>query len=171
MRYIKSLDDALDIITREERQKSCMITDPNQVDNPVIYVTPEFERQTGYRQDEVIGRNPRFLQGADTNPDAVEKIRHAVEHMLPVEVEILNYRKNGSPYWNTVSIRPVFSDVGKLKSFVASLQLREIGDIRTKSDDSIQQIAGTVLLRSGGSRHRGLSRLTRPTRRNRSSHP
>jgi len=171
MRYIKSLDDALDIITREERQRSCIITDPNQIDNPVIYVTPEFERQTGYRQDEVIGRNPRFLQGVDTDPDTVEKIRDAIEHMLPIEAEILNYRKNGSPYWNTLSIRPVFSEVGKLKSFVASQHLREIGDIRTKSDESIRQIAGTVLLRSGGSRHRGLSRLTRPTRRNRSSHP
>jgi PAS domain S-box-containing protein len=171
MRYIKSLDDALDIITREERQKSCVITDPNQIDNPIVYVTPEFERQTGYRQDEVIGRNPRFLQGQDTDPDTVEKIRHAVEHMLPVEAEILNYRKNGSPYWNKLSIRPVFSEVGKLKSFVASQYLREIGDVRTKSDDTIRQIAGTVLLRSGGSRHRGLSRLTRPTRRNRSSHP
>ena len=171
MRYIKSLDDALDIITREERQRSCIITDPNQIDNPVIYVTPEFERQNGYRQDEVIGRNPRFLQGVDTDPDTVEKIRDAIEHMLPIEAEILNYRKNGSPYWNTLSIRPVFSEVGKLKSFVASQHLREIGDIRTKSDESIRQIAGTVLLRSGGSRHRGLSRLTRPTRRNRSSHP
>jgi PAS domain S-box-containing protein len=171
MRYNKSLDDAPDIITREERQKSCIISDSNQIDNPVVYVMPEFERQTGYREDEVIGRNPRFLQGVDTDPDTVEKIRHAVEHMLPIEVEILNYRKNGSPYWNKLSIQPVFSNVGKLKSFVASQYLREIGDVRTKSDESIPQIAGTVLLRSGGSRHRGLSRLTRPTRRNRSSHP
>lgn len=169
MRYIKSLDDALDIITTEERQRSCVITDPNQIDNPIVYVTPEFERQTGYRQDEAIGRNCRFLQGVDTDPATVEKIRHAVERMLPVEVEILNYRKNGSPYWNTLSIRPVFSEVGKLKSFVSSQCIRDVGDTRTKSDDSIRQIGGTVLLRSAGSRRHGLSRLTRPTRRNRSS--
>jgi PAS domain S-box-containing protein len=171
MRYIKSLDDALDIITTEERQKSCVITDPNQIDNPVVYVTPEFERQSGYRQDEVIGRNLRFLQGADTDPAAVEKIRQAVDRMLPLDIEILNYRKNGSPYWNTMSIRPVFSDIGKLKSFVATHYAREIGDTRTKSDESIRRIGGTVLLRSSGSRRHGLSRLTRSTRRNRSSHP
>lgn len=170
MRYIKSLDDALDIITTEERQKSCVITDPNQIDNPLVYVTPEFERQTGYSRDEVLGKNCRFLQGPDTDPVTIGKIRNAVDRMVPIEVEILNYRKNGAPYWNKLSIRPVFSEVGKLKSFVASQSIRDIGDSRTGPDDSIQRIAGTVLLRSPGSRRVGLSRITRPMHRNRSSH-
>lgn len=170
MRYIKSLDDALDIITSEEREKSCVITDPTQIDNPVVYVTPEFERQTGYRADEVLGQNCRFLQGPDTDPITVGKIRNAIDRMLPIEVEILNYRKNGAPYWNTLSIRPVFSDVGKLKSFVASQSVKEIGDVPAGPDETTRRIAGTVLLRSAGSRRVGLARITRPSHRNRSSH-
>ena len=96
--------------------------------------------------------------------------RNAIERMLPIEVEILNYRKNGSPYWNTLSIRPVFSKVGKLKSFVASQSVKEVGDIAAGPDETTRRIAGTVLLRSAGSRRVGLSRITRPTHRNRSSH-
>lgn len=171
MRYIKSLDDALDIITTDERSRSCVITDPNQIDNPIVYVTPEFERQTGYSRNEAVGKNCRFLQGPDTDPITVGKIRNAIDRMLPIEAEILNYRKNGSPYWNTLSIRPVFSEVGKLKSFVASQSVREVGDVRTGPDETTRRIAGTVLLRSAGSPRVGLPRITRPTHRNRSSRP
>jgi len=120
MRHIKTLDEALEIMTLAERQKSCAITDPNQPDNPIVYVTPEFETHTGYRREEVLGRNCRFLQGVDTDPITVGKIRNAIDRMLPIEVEILNYRKNGAPFWNNLSLRPVFSEVGKLTSFVAA---------------------------------------------------
>lgn len=113
MRNLKSREEALEIMTAEERRKSCVITDPNQPDNPIVYVTPEFEAQTGYRREEVLGRNCRLLQGVDTDPIAVGKLRHAIDRMLPIEVEILNYRKNGAPFWNGLSLRPVFSDVGR----------------------------------------------------------
>ena len=171
MRYIKSIDEALEIITANERRQSCVITDPNQPDNPIVYVTPEFEQQTGYRRAEVLGRNCRFLQGIHTDPDAVKQIRDAIDRMLPVEVDILNYRKNGSPFWNRLSLRPVFSEVGKLRSFVASQQIRDIGENLYDPETATRRIGGTVLLRCAGLRRHGLSRLTRPTRRNRSFHP
>lgn len=171
MRYIKTPDEALEIMTPEERQKSCVITDPNQPDNPMVYVTPEFEAQTGYSREEALGRNCRFLQGADTDPITVGKIRNAVDRMLAIEVEILNYRKNGEPFWNTMSLRPVFSDVGKLTSFVAAQSIREIGEPLGSADPATTQIGGTLILHSHGSRQHGLNRLTRPRHRNRSSHP
>lgn len=124
MRPFTFLDDALDIMTAEERQHSCAITDPNRPDNPVVYVTPEFERQTGYTASEIIGRNLRLLQGPNTDPETVAEIRRAIDDMLPITVEILNYRKDGTPFLNRISIRPVFSEVGKLKSFVASQSIR-----------------------------------------------
>lgn len=171
MRHIKTLDEALEIMSAEERRRSCVITDPNQPDNPIVYVTPEFETQTGYRREEVLGRNCRFLQGDDTDPIAVGKVRSAIDRMLPIEVELLNYRKNGAPFWNTLSLRPVFSDVGKLTSFVAMQSAREIGETRNNTNPATMQIAGTLILHSRGSRQHGLNRLIRPTRRNRSSHP
>ncbi len=170
MRYINTLDEALEIISSEDLQRSCVITDPTQPDNPIVYVTPEFERQTGYRREEVLGRNCRMLQGVDTDPAAVAQIRDAIDRMLPLDVEILNYRKNGSPFWNRLSLRPVFSEVGKLKSFVAAQQIRNVGENRYDPETATRRIGETVLLRCGGLRRHGLDRLTRPTRRNRSSH-
>jgi PAS domain S-box-containing protein len=171
MRHIKTLDEALEIMTLAERQKSCAITDPNQPDNPIVYVTPEFETHTGYRREEVLGRNCRFLQGVDTDPITVGKIRNAIDRMLPIEVEILNYRKNGAPFWNNLSLRPVFSEVGKLTSFVAAQTIREIGEPLDSADPATTQIGGTLILHSHGLRQHGLNRLTRPRHRNRSSHP
>ena len=93
-----------------------LITDPNQPDNPIIYASPSFERLTGYAEHEVIGRNCRFLQGKDTNPETVAEVRRAVADGRPCAVEILNYRKDGTPFWNALSISPVRN--GHLTHFV-----------------------------------------------------
>jgi len=119
MRYITSLDEAFEVITSEEQARACVICDPRESDNPIIYVTPEFECYTGYAKEEVLGRNCRFLQGPDTDPKSVEAIRDAIANMTELQIMILNYRKDGTPFWNDLSIRPVFSDQGALKSFVA----------------------------------------------------
>jgi len=76
-------------------------------DNPLIYANDGFERLTGYSVDDVIGRNCRFLQGADTDPEAVEVIRKALREGVACTVQILNYRKDGTPFWNRLSITPV----------------------------------------------------------------
>lgn len=97
-----------------------VITDPLKHDNPIVFVNASFERLTGYARDECIGRNCRFLQGPGTNPEDVAKLRDAIANRTTVETEILNYRKDGSTFWNHVLISPVFDDDGTPAFFFAS---------------------------------------------------
>jgi PAS domain S-box-containing protein len=94
------------------------ITDPRQPDNPLVWVNPSFTRVTGYESDEVVGRNCRFLQGPATDPEAVTAIRAAVAERRTVTTTLLNYRKDGTAFWNQLSISPVFDGSGDLVSFV-----------------------------------------------------
>ncbi len=94
------------------------ISNPRLPDNPVIYANAGFERLTGYSIDDVVGRNCRFLQGEGTDATAVEGIRNAVRHGRECTVQLLNYRKDGSPFWNRLSITPVRNSSGELTHFV-----------------------------------------------------
>jgi PAS domain S-box-containing protein len=96
------------------------ITDPRAPDNPLVWVNPSFTRVTGYEHDEVVGRNCRFLQGPATDPAAVEAIRAAIADRRTVTTTLLNYRKDGSVFWNQLSISPVFDGSGALVSFVGA---------------------------------------------------
>ena len=95
-----------------------LITDPNQPDNPIIYASPGFERLTGYTEAEVIGRNCRFLQGKDTDPETVAEMRRAVAEGRPCTVEILNYRKDGTPVLERPVDLPGPGRDGRLTHFV-----------------------------------------------------
>ncbi|MEP0849011.1 MULTISPECIES: PAS domain S-box protein [Cyanophyceae] len=95
-----------------------VITDPNQADNPIIYTNPAFTRMTGYQPEEALGRNCRFLQGEGTDKEAIALIRNAIAQRREVKTTILNYRKDGKPFWNEVKISPVFSDKDDLLYFV-----------------------------------------------------
>lgn len=99
---------------------SMLITDPRQPDNPIVFANGAFLRLTGYSRDEVIGHNCRFLQGPDTDPLAVDIIRRAVDDVVDVSVDILNYRKDGSSFWNALLISPVSNEKGELQFFFAS---------------------------------------------------
>lgn len=94
------------------------ISDPSLPDNPLIYVNEGFERLTGYSAEEAIGGNCRFLQGADTDPEAAEVIREALRNQRPCTVQILNYRKDGTPFWNRLSITPVRAEGGKVTHYI-----------------------------------------------------
>jgi len=94
------------------------ITDPRKPDNPLVWVNPSFTRVTGYEQDDVVGRNCRFLQGPATDPAAVDEIRRAIAQRSTVTTTLLNYRKDGTAFWNQLSISPVFDGSGDLVSFV-----------------------------------------------------
>jgi PAS domain S-box-containing protein len=95
-----------------------VITDPRRPDNPIIYTSPGFERLTGYPTEEVLGRNCRFLQGKDTDPGAVMHLRDSVREGRDCTVELLNYRKDGSTFWNSLTISPVFDAHGQITNFV-----------------------------------------------------
>lgn len=83
------------------------IGDANQPDIPIIYANTAFEEMTGYSKDKVIDENCRFLQGEDTNEETVAEIRRAIEAKESIQTEILNYRANGTPFWNELTISPV----------------------------------------------------------------
>ncbi len=95
-----------------------LITDANQPDNPIIYCNPAFERISGYTGDEVMGRNCRFLQGPDTDPQDRAMIRQAVASDSECQVVIKNYRKDGTPFWNKLTISPVCDASGQLTHFI-----------------------------------------------------
>ncbi|MEO1766111.1 putative bifunctional diguanylate cyclase/phosphodiesterase [Thiobacter aerophilum] len=86
----------------------------------IIYANPAFTRITGYEVEEVLGKNPRFLQGPDTSQATRMAIREALAAGKPVHVEILNYRKDGTPYWLDLSIVPVRDEQGEITHFVSS---------------------------------------------------
>ena len=95
-----------------------VISDPTQPDNPLIYVNDGFERLTGYSRREVLGRNCRFLQGQGTDPVAIEEIRASLRERRDCLVELLNYRKDGAPFWNRLSITPLREAGGRITHYV-----------------------------------------------------
>jgi PAS domain S-box-containing protein len=97
-----------------------IVTDPNQPDNPIVFANPAFINMTGYRWEELVGSNCRLLQGADTDRETVNEIRRAIEQRRETSVEILNYKKSGSAFWNALFISPVYDGAGKLIYFFAS---------------------------------------------------
>ena len=101
-------------------QTPVVITDPRQVDNPIIFVNDSFCRMTGYARDESVGRNCRFLQGPDSDPAAVAAIRAAVAAHRPIEIDLRNYRRDGTPFWNRLAIAPVFNAAREVTFFFAS---------------------------------------------------
>lgn len=86
---------------------SAIVTDPSQPNNPIIYANKTFETMTGYASAEVIGRNCRFLQGADTDPIGVKQLRNGINNQIPVTAILKNHKKDGTLFWNRISIKPV----------------------------------------------------------------
>ena len=113
-------DELIALLRSDERSMSVVITNPWHDDNPMIYISEEFETQTGYSPEEALGRNCRFLQGPGTDPKAVEAIRAALAARTTFTIDILNYRKSGEPFVNRLRIRPLFDDAGELIYFVGA---------------------------------------------------
>ncbi len=96
------------------------VSDPRQPDNPIIFANRAFTAMTGYAQEEIVGRNCRFLQGAETDRKVVAELREAIAEKREFATEILNYRKDGYSFWNALFISPIFDDDGQLIYFFAS---------------------------------------------------
>jgi len=97
-----------------------IVSDPRQPDNPVVFVNDAFCRLTGYARDEILGRNCRFLQGVGTDRAVVARIGAAVRAARPIEIDVLNYRKDGEAFWNRLLLAPVRDAAGDLAYFFAS---------------------------------------------------
>ena len=94
------------------------ISDLRLPDNPLVYVNRGFTEITGYSRQESIGRNCRYLQGRDSDPEAVARIREAIAARRPCIVEILNYRHDGSPFWNRLSLTPLRDASGEVTHYI-----------------------------------------------------
>jgi len=97
-----------------------VIADARLPDVPLVYVNPAFERLTGYRPEEVLGKNCRFLQRDDTRQDGLDELRAALKAGSSCMVTLRNYRKDGSMFWNELSLAPI-PERGQVKHFVGTL--------------------------------------------------
>ena len=97
-----------------------LITDPRRDDNPIVFANAAFARLTGYDREAILGRNCRFLQGPETDRADVARLRRAIESREPIELDLLNYKRDGSTFWNRLLVSPVFGEDGELTYFFAS---------------------------------------------------
>lgn len=127
-----------------------IVTDPNQPDNPIVFANQAFLNTTGYAPDEVVGHNCRFLQGPGSDPEAVANIRRAIVEKTDLAVELQNYRKDGTMFWNALFISPIFDRDGRLIYFFGS-QLdvtrrreAEIALQRAQRMEAVGQLTGGI---------------------------
>nr|AML78019.1 putative LOV domain-containing protein [Spirotaenia minuta] len=110
---------AFDLATSLERvQKNFCITNPYLPDHPIVFCSDDFLDLSGYTREEIIGRNCRFLQGPLTDKTQVAKIREAIDNESECTVQLLNYRKDGTMFWNMLHLAPIFDKSGKAQFFV-----------------------------------------------------
>ena len=124
------------------------IADARRPERPIIYANEGFTRLTGYSTAESVGRNCRFLQGPETDPKTIETIRAALRAHRPCTVEILNHKKDGSPFWNRLSITPLLDDDGEVTHFIG-----------VQSDITEQKQAQADLLRTQRDLERANTRM------------
>ncbi|KAK9844935.1 hypothetical protein WJX74_008864 [Apatococcus lobatus] len=110
---------AMDLATTVERiQQNFTISDPSLPDCPIVFASDSFLELTQYPRHEVLGRNCRFLQGEGTDKQAVSDLRHAVKNGEETTVRILNYKKNGQPFWNMLTVAPMADADGATRFFI-----------------------------------------------------
>lgn len=129
----------------EHMSTGVCITDPREPDNPIVYVNPGFTRLTGYSPEEAIGRNSRFLQSKSTDPEAIGKLRQALDRVEPVTVVLLNKRKNGSLFWNELKINPVLDEEGELIHYIG-LQTDVTARVEARKDMALAAKVQKALL-------------------------
>jgi len=119
---LAGLDDGTDPFTAAVRatRMPMIITNPREADNPIVFANDAFCRFTGYAREEILGRNCRFLQGPESDPATVDRIRAAIKAREPIEIDIRNHAKDGRPFWNRLLVAPVHDANGDLAYFFAS---------------------------------------------------
>lgn len=110
----------LALVAVERTRMPMVVTDPRRPDNPIVLANHAFLDLTGYQAEEVIGRNCRLLQGPGTAPADIAAIREGLARRIHIDVELLNYRKDGTTFWNQLSISPVVDEAGTLLYHFAS---------------------------------------------------
>jgi len=93
-----------------------LITDANR---NILWVNKAFEKQYGYKIEEVLGKNPSIFQGTETNKKDIKLFRKNLDRQIPFTIELLNYDKSGIKFWTQISITPVFDDYNRLKQYIS----------------------------------------------------
>nr|AML78076.1 putative LOV domain-containing protein [Begonia sp. BC-2016] len=115
----RQMRKGLDLATTLERiEKNFVITDPRLPDNPIIFASDSFLELTEYSREEILGRNCRFLQGPETDPATVRKIRDAIDNQTEVTVQLINYTKSGKKFWNLFHLQPMRDQKGEVQYFI-----------------------------------------------------
>lgn len=116
----KEIEKSLDIKSEaiEATHNGIVITDALQEDNPIIYVNKAFLKLTGYSESEVLNRNCRFLQNDDNDQEGLTILRKAISEGKKCQVQLRNYKKNGTLFWNEVSINPIHNGENRITHFV-----------------------------------------------------
>jgi PAS domain S-box-containing protein len=118
---------------------AAVISNPRLPDNPIVECNTAFITLTGYDREEIIGHNCRFLTGKDTEPWLAEMLRNGIRRRQPVMVEILNYKKDGTPFRNAVMVAPIFDEAGELEYFLGSQV--EIAEDVARANDARREAA------------------------------
>jgi PAS domain S-box-containing protein len=114
----RTIDAELLALAVDRSNDGIVIAEQEGHDNILIYVNRAFEELTGYTADEILYRDCRFLQGDDTDQEGVRQIRAALEEGKACRVVLRNYRKDGSLFWNELSITPVYNDDDQLTYYI-----------------------------------------------------
>ncbi len=132
-------------LVADETDNSVIITD---AERRIEFVNGGFERMTGYTAAEVMGRKPGdFLQGPMTDPATVDRIRVALREGVPSYTEILNYHKDGTPYWVSLAINPVRNAAGQVERYISiQANVTETKQASLKFDSKIRTISATNVL-------------------------
>mmetsp|Transcript_29360 Transcript_29360/g.41078 ORF Transcript_29360/g.41078 Transcript_29360/m.41078 type:complete len:183 (-) Transcript_29360:403-951(-) len=109
----------VDMLNSQGHEDICYcVCDPDQADMPIVFASDGFCDFTGYNHTEIEGRNCRFLQGQDTSPDDVQRIRNAIKDEVEASVNLLNYRKDGTTFVNEFFIAPLHDNDKKTTYFI-----------------------------------------------------
>jgi len=111
-------------------------------DNILIYVNPAFERLTGYQRDDILYQDCRFLQAGDREQAGLKEIREAIQAGKPARVILRNYRKDGSLFWNELSVTPVYNDEDNLTYYIGiQKDVSEVVALRAEVEQLRKRVA------------------------------
>ncbi|RLM83835.1 PAS domain S-box protein [Halobellus sp. Atlit-38R] len=151
---------ATDITERKEQQREkdllwqaiekanspLLMAEPGSDDNPIVYVNEAFEHLTGYTASELIGRDCRIFQGKSTRQEPVTELREAIDNEEQVTVELRNYQRDGTEFWNRVTISPVYDTDGELVRFLGTQEdITEYKEQERKRQEVVDRVTDGII--------------------------
>jgi PAS domain S-box-containing protein len=146
---VRSLAERLKAAALDVADDGIVISDATRPDAPIVYVSPSFERLVGYSADEILGTNCRMVQGPGTDRDTVRQIAIALSSGHVFQGEILNYRKDGTPFWNFLRIAPIRDESGKVTHYVGTqTDVTELHQARERQQELTSAVAHASRVRT-----------------------